>query len=169
MIRTSLTAASVAILSLSMMSAPASAATSRIMYYGATERCEAVDPANFTGLRYRNVGVYNASNASIQIACTLPAEFVADVGATDIWIRLHNFKNAATNVNCTVFAGSRATGTNSYPTTGSIDPLVSTWRTFSSVDRVDGSYTHYALACVLPPGVELSMIRVSETDAGDGL
>lgn len=145
------------------------AATSRIIYYSATDSCEAIDPSNFTGLRFRTLGVYNASTSSIQIACALPAEFVADNGATDIWLSLRNFKNVPLTVNCTVFGGSRIQGTNSYPTSGQIAANASTWRTFSSIDRVSNSYTHYSVSCILPPGVELSLIRVNETDVDDTL
>lgn len=145
------------------------AATNRISYVGATNACDATDPANFTGLRFRTIGVYNASGASIQIACSVPALLNADNGTSEVSLFLHNFRATDVTINCTVSAGSRFYGVNNYPQGGTVAANTSIQRDYSSIDRVSTAYTHYNVTCILPPNTELSTIRVSENSVSDSL
>lgn len=146
------------------------AKTNRVTYYNATQVCQATDPGNFTGLRFRTQGIYNAADSSIQVACALPREFISDNNATDIWIFAHNFRTSPANINCSIQAGSRVNGTmNIYPVSISVPALDSDSLEVSDVDFASGSYTHYAISCIIPPKLELGLIRVMEDDTGDQL
>ncbi|GAA3931645.1 hypothetical protein [Luteimonas lutimaris] len=146
------------------------AKTSRVTYYNATQICQATDPGNFTGLRFRTQGIYNSSNSSIQVACALPREFISDNNTTDIWIFAHNFRTGPATINCSVQAGSRNVGTmNVYPRSFVVQPLDSTSTAITNIDHVTANYTHYAVSCIIPPKLELGLLRVMESDAGDEL
>ncbi|WP_146908304.1 hypothetical protein [Arenimonas daejeonensis] len=166
MIRDNLTAAALAIgLAAAAFPMQSNAADYRYRYVGATNACDATDPANFTGLRFRTIGVFNASLSSIQIACSVPADLNADNGSSQVSLFLTNFKNTPVTVNCTVSAGSRSEGTNNYPQGGQVPADTTVERYYGSIDRVSTAYTHYNVTCILPPGVELSTIRVVEYSA----
>ncbi|WP_146908301.1 hypothetical protein [Arenimonas daejeonensis] len=102
MIRNKLMAATAVAIGLVAASVPmqSEAATSRYRYVGATNACDATDPANFTGLRFRTIGVFNASLSSIQIACSVPADLNADNGVSEVSLFLTNFRNVPVTVNC---------------------------------------------------------------------
>lgn len=146
------------------------AATNRITYRSATNACHVVDPAGEEGLRYRNLGIFNASASAMQVACSLDTELNADNAQTDLTLSIHNFRTAATTINCTAFGGNRAIGTNSYPATINLTAKATSSHTFQDIDRVTpGSYAHISVVCVLPPNVELSTLRLSENAAADDL
>lgn len=167
---TIVTAVSVLGCALGMVPLTSEAATNRITYRSATNACHVVDPTNEAGLRYRNLGIFNASMSSMQVACSLDTELVADNAATDLTLSIHNFRTAATTINCTAFGGNRNIGTNSYPATINLGPQATTSHTFQDIDRVTpGSYAHISVVCVLPPNVELSTLRLSENAAANDL
>lgn len=146
------------------------AASARLIYQHATDSCQATDPSNFTGLRFRTQGVYNASSGSIQVACGIPREFLSDNNTTDIDIFVHNFRTSPTTINCSVQAGSRYQGTmNIYPVSFSVPANGSTYNSVTNVDFVSTSYTNYAVSCIIPPKLELGVIRVNEEDDTGGL
>jgi hypothetical protein len=163
--RNSLIAATALVIGLASFPMQGHAEDYRYRYVGATNACDATDPANFTGLRFRTIGVYNASEASIQIACSVHADLYADNGSSQVSLFLTNFKNAPVTVNCTVSGGSRSEGVNNYPQGGQVPADSTVERYYGSIDRVDTAYTHYNVTCILPPGVELSTIRVVEYSA----
>jgi hypothetical protein len=167
MTRNNLIAASALVIGLASAAFPMQghAEEYRYRYVGATNACDATDPANFTGLRFRTIGVYNASEASIQIACSVHADLNADNGSSTVSLFITNFKNTPVTVNCTVSGGSRGQGVNNYPLGGQVPADSTIERSYTSIDRVSTSYTHYNVTCILPPGVELSTIRVVEYSA----
>lgn len=148
----------------------ASAATFRIKYWGTSAICEAVDPSNFTGLRYRIYGVYNASPASIQVVCTLPSELVGDLTTGGMELEVTNFRTSPASIQCTAFGGSRESGMSVYPASKEVAANDTTTMPFDNVSKTtSGAYEYYAMACVIPPGFELNLIRHYESDTSDGL
>lgn len=148
----------------------ADAATSRIKYVAASAICQATDPSNFTGLRFRTIGVYNASLSSIQVACSIPTELVGDQATGEVTLNIRNFRTSPASMNCTVQGGNRQTGVNNYPDTINVSASASTSLTYNDIDKNNpGSFTHYNVSCIIPPNMELSTIRWQERDTGDGL
>ena len=148
----------------------AEAATSRIKYVAASAICQATDPSNFTGLRFRTIGVFNASASGIQVACSIPTELVGDQATGEVTLDVHNFRTSAASMNCTVQGGNRRTGVNNYPQTINVGANSQEFLSYSNIDKNNpGSFTHYNISCIIPPNMELSTIRWEEADTGDGL
>lgn len=165
-----ITAASAMALGFALVPLNSEAATSRITYRSATNACHAVNPAQADDLRFRHLGVFNAGASAVQIACSLDTELVGDQDTGQITLSIHNFRTGATTINCTVSAGNRYIGTNTYPMTINLPAKASTHQQFSNIDKINTSnFMHYNIVCVLPPNVELSTLRLRESDADDGL
>ena len=147
----------------------ADALTSRAKYVHATGVCQPSTPLELGGLRFRPLGVFNNKSSAIYISCTLDTEFVADAGSTDIRIYFANLSNVEHTVACTAVGGRRGVVASSVSaeTVISADSLGSI--SFVDVDRINESFTAYGISCLLPPKVEMGLIRMVEDDVGNGL
>lgn len=144
----------------------ANAKENRVIYHNPTQACQPTDPANHNALRYRPQGLFNASTSSIQIACGLSREIIADVDRTGIAMWVHNFRSGPVGMSCSVQGGSRLQGMNVYPVSWDVPAYGNASSGSVSVDVGTTSYTHYSLSCILRPNTELGLIRVIEYDDG---
>lgn len=147
----------------------ADAATARTNYVHSTGVCQPATPLELGGLRFRPLGIFNNKTASIYVSCTLETEFVGDDDTTDIRIWFDNQGNAEQTVQCTAIGGRRGLGATSVAGEVTLPADVEGSITFENLDRVSTSFTAFGISCLVPPKVEMGMIRIHEEDVGDGL
>lgn len=169
--RNILSAASAAVLAAAALAASgtAEAATSRIKYVHATGVCQPATPLELGGLRFRPLGIFNNKTTPIYISCTFDTEFVGDVNTTDFTIYFDNQGNVEQTVQCTAVGGRRGLGSTSVAGEALVAANAGNTIFFGNVDRVSAAVSAYGISCLLPPKVEMGLIRMMEEDAGDGL
>ncbi|MFP7722484.1 hypothetical protein [Lysobacter sp. A3-1-A15] len=169
--KTILGAATATVLATAALAAPgaAEAATSRVNYVHSTGVCQPATPLELGGLRFRPLGIFNNKTTAIYISCTLDTELVGTYNLTDISIYFDNQGNVGRTVECTAVGGRRGVATSSVAGDAVLSANSGGTIYFNDVDRVSSSYTAYGISCLLPPKVEMGMIRMMEVDAGDGL
>src|SRR5687768_14728370 len=91
----------------------AEARTSYRTTVSATQACMATTPLNLGGLRFRPLGIFNASANPIYISCSLPIEAGADLKTESdpsrlgmsIYFNVKSSSASATSVDCTFANG----------------------------------------------------------------
>ena len=154
-----------------VLSIPATshAATSRIIYVHATGVCQPATPLELGGLRFRPLGVYNNKTESIYINCALDTEFVGDQDTTDIEIYFDNQGASQQTVTCTAVGGRRGLGSSAVAEATLLPAGTEDTVTFVDLNRVSESFSAFGISCLLPPKVEMGLIRLNQVDATDGL
>lgn len=158
----------------SLLAAPsAQAATSRIIYTTATNTCQPATPLELGGLRYRPLGIYNNKTDAIYISCSFDTEFNADTATSDLRIWFDNQGTSSQTPECTAQGGSRDLGVTNYAGQTTVAAGAIGTITFSNIDKGNGgtdpSFVTINLSCLLPPKVEMGMIRFNQESVGDGL
>lgn len=158
----------------SLLAAPsAQAATSRIIYTTATNTCQPATPLELGGLRFRPLGIYNNKTDSIYISCSFDTEFNADTATSDLRVWFDNQGTSTQTPECTASGGSRDLGVTTYAgqvaiAAGAIDDI-----SFANIDKGNGgsdpSFVTIQLTCLLPPKVEMGLIRFNQESLSDGL
>lgn len=171
MCKTILSVAAATALAAAALVAPgvADAATSRTNYVLATGVCQPATPLQLGGLRFRPLGIFNNKPTSIYVSCALETEFVGDDNTTDIRIWFDNQGTAEQTVQCTAIGGRRGLGATSVAGETTLAADVEGSITFTDLGRVSTSFSAFAISCLVPPKVEMGLIRIFEEDVGDGL
>ena len=129
----------------------------------ATAVCQPNTPLQLGGLRQRPMGIFNSKPDAIYISCSFYTDnTLGEVGKDRLEVSFYNSTSTPVEAGCTAQGGSRTAGVNNYTGSVSVPPGASAQLLFEQIHRRSQYESHINLSCLLPGGIEMGRITMTQ-------